>query len=280
MTTAEITEESTSRWIDAGGMRVHYHDIGEGEPLLMLHSVGPGAFTAWITFCRNFPALSRHFRCIAMDLPNFAKSGPYVYKEPVHNLQARTAHALVEALGLAQVNVLGTSQGGQSGMIFAAHYPERVKKLVFGACHIVTGGDNYLIANHRRPVRGGPDVTPESIREAMWEQLYDESLVTDELVQYLYTMASGRPDLQEARRQSVSTYYDHGPDVVSITAPALIIWGRQDRICPFEVGIKSLNHLRNSRLVVLNNCGHWPGYEKPDEYNAYVLNFLTGDWLD
>jgi len=149
---------------------------------------------------------------------------------------------------------------------------------VFGACHIVTGGDNYLIANHRRPVRGGPGVTLESIREAMWEQLYDESLVTDELVQYLHTMATGRPDLQEARRQSVSTYYDHGPDVVSITAPALIIWGRQDRICPFEVGIKSLNHLRNSRLVVLNNCGHWPGYEKPDEYNAYVLNFLTGDW--
>ena len=71
----EITEEATSRWIDANGMRVHYHEIGEGEPLIMLHSVGPGAFTSWITFCKNFPALSQRYRCIAMDLPNFAKKG-------------------------------------------------------------------------------------------------------------------------------------------------------------------------------------------------------------
>jgi len=122
--TNEITEESTSRWIEANGIRVHYHDIGQGDPLIMLHSVGPGAFTAWITFCKNFPALSQHYRCIAMDLPNFAKSGPIVYEEPVHNLQADTVRALMEGLGIEKAHVLGTSQGGQSGMVmFAAHYP-------------------------------------------------------------------------------------------------------------------------------------------------------------
>jgi 2-hydroxy-6-oxonona-2,4-dienedioate hydrolase len=279
-TTLEITEENTSRWVEAGGMRIHYHDIGQGEPLFMLHSVGPGAFTAWITFCKNFPALSQRYRCIAMDLPNFAKTGPIIYREPVHNLQAATMLALMNALDIDKAHVLGTSQGGQSGMVFASHYPDRVKKLVFGACHIVTGGDTYLIANRRRVARPGTTgqaPTHDSIREAMWDQVVDDSLVTDELVDYLYRMATERPDLEEARKKSVSTYYDHGPDVVNITAPALIVWGRQDRICPFEVGIKSLNHLSNSQLVIMNKCGHWPCYEKPEEYNAHVLNFLESD---
>jgi 2-hydroxy-6-oxonona-2,4-dienedioate hydrolase len=245
--------------------------------LFMMHSVGPGAFTAWITFCKNFPALSERYRCIAMDLPNFAKTGPYIYKEPVHNLQAATMLSLMDALNIEKAHMLGTSQGGQSGMVFASHYPDRVKKLVFGACHIVTGGDTYLIANKRRGARPGAtsETTREAIREAMWDQVVDDTLVTDELVDYLYRMATGRPDLQEARKQSVSTYYDHGPDVTNITAPALIIWGRQDRVCPFEVGIKSLNHLAKSELVIINNCGHWPSYEKPEEYNAHVLNFLA-----
>jgi 2-hydroxymuconate-semialdehyde hydrolase len=62
--------------------------------------------------------------------------------------------------------------------------------------------------------------------------------------------------------------------VATIRAPTLIIWGRYDRMCAFEVGIASLNHIDNSRLVLLNKCGHWPPYEHPEEYTTQVLNFL------
>lgn len=283
--TATFTEESTSRWIEAGGMRVHYHDVGEGPPLVMLHSVGPGGVTAWITFSKVLPELSKHFRCIAMDMPNFAKSGPFVYNEPVHNLQARTTLALMDALGLEKAHLLGNSQGGQSAMVFASHYPERVDKLVFGTCHIVTGADTYLFANTRRRARfpdGSRPVTPppthDSIRAALADYIDNDQLITDDLVDYLYRMATERPDLIEARSKSVSTYYDHAPDLPNLTAPALIIWGRYDRICPVEVGVKCMNHLPTSRLVVLNDCGHWVPFEKPEEYNAYVIDFLKGDW--
>ena len=54
----------------------------------------------------------------------------------------------------------------------------------------------------------------------------------------------------------------------------LIIWGRFDRMCVFEIGIAALNHIEDSRLVVLNNCGHWAPFEKPEEYTSHVLNFL------
>ena len=98
-----LTEEGTSKTIAAGGIRVHYHEAGEGDPVLFLHSYGPGT-TAWITFHKTVGALSQHFRCILMDMPNFAKTGPIVYREGVHAVQARTGVALLDALGIARAH--------------------------------------------------------------------------------------------------------------------------------------------------------------------------------
>jgi 2-hydroxy-6-oxonona-2,4-dienedioate hydrolase len=77
----------------------------------------------------------------------------------------------------------------------------------------------------------------------------------------------------EARRQSVSLPHDYTP---GIEAPVLLIHGRYDRMVPFEVSIAILNHIADSRLVLLNNCGHWPPFEKPAEWTARVLAFLKG----
>src|SRR5437764_4707454 len=145
-----LTEEGTAKTIAAGGMpggmNVHYHDVGEGEPVLFLHSYGPGT-TAWITFHKTVGLLSQHFRCILMDLPNFSKTGPIVYREGVHAVQARTAVALLDALGIQRAHWVGNSQGGQSAMVAAIGYPDRVRKFVMGGSHIGTGRDRYLIAN-------------------------------------------------------------------------------------------------------------------------------------
>jgi hypothetical protein len=55
-----------------------------------------------------------------------------------------------------------------------------------------------------------------------------------------------------------------------------LIHGRYDRMVPFEVGIAILNHIADSRLVLLNNCGHWPPFEKPAEWTAQFLALLKG----
>ena len=77
-----LTEAASSKSIAAGGMNVHYHEVGDGEPVLFLHSYGPGT-TAWITFHKALGELSRHYRCILMDLPNFSKTGPIIYREEI-----------------------------------------------------------------------------------------------------------------------------------------------------------------------------------------------------
>ncbi len=275
-----LTEEGTSRTVEAGGMRVHYHDVGAGESVLFLHSYGPGT-TAWITFYNTIGVLAQHFRCILMDLPNFSKTGPIVYREGVHAVQARTAIALLDALGIARAHFVGNSQGGQSSMVAAITAPQRVGKLVMGGSHIGTGGDRYLLAN--RPSEGSratrealANPSRENIRRYLRVHIDDEALVTDELVDYIHRAHTWSPAFEEARRQSVSLPHDYTPALAGIEAPVLLIHGRYDRMVAFEVSIAILNHVTDSRLVLLNNCGHWPPFEKPEEYAAHVLAFLKG----
>src|SRR5437879_1215272 len=208
ITSNGLTESETSRTVQAGSMTVHYHDIGAGDPVLFLPSYGPGT-TAWITFHQVVGALSQHFRCILMDLPNFSKTGPIVYKEGVHAVQARTAVALLDALGIPRAHFVGNSQGGQSSLVAAMTYPDRVGKFVMGGSHIGTGGDGYLMAN--RPSEGSratrealADSTRENIRRYLRVHLDDEALVTDALVDYFLLAHALAPAFEQAWTASVN----------------------------------------------------------------------------
>src|SRR5437879_1576624 len=208
ITSSGLTESETSRTVQAGGMTVHYHDIGTGDPVLFLHSYGPGT-TAWITFHKIVDALSRHFRCILMDLPNFSKTGPIVYREGVHAVQARTAVALLDALGIPRAHFVGNSQGGQSSMVAAITYPGRVNKFVMGGSHIGTGGDRYLMAN--RPSEGSratrealASPTRENIRRYLRVPIDDAASVHGDLVDYFLLAHALAPAFEQAWTASVN----------------------------------------------------------------------------
>jgi 2-hydroxy-6-oxonona-2,4-dienedioate hydrolase len=150
-----------------------------------------------------------------------------------------------------------------------------------GGSHIGTDGDRYLLANQpsegsRAPRQALEDPSLENIRHYLGVHIDDETLVTRELVDYIHRAHTWSPEFIEARRQSVSPPHDYTPDLPAIKAPVLLIHGRYDRMVPFEVSIAILNHIADSRLVLLSNCGHWPPFEKPAEWTAHVLAFLKG----
>ena len=166
-------------------------------------------------------------------------------------------------------------------MVAAISYPERVGRFVMGGSHIGTGGDRYLMAN--RPSEGSratrralDDPSRENIAHYLRVHIDDESLVTGELIDYIHRAHTWSQEFIEARRQSVSLPHDYTPELPGIQAPVLLIHGRYDRMVAFEVSIAILNYIADSRLVLLNNCGHWPPFEKPAEWTAQVLAFLRG----
>jgi pimeloyl-ACP methyl ester carboxylesterase len=120
------------------------------------------------------------------------------------------------------------------------------------------------------------DPSRENITHYLRVHIDNESLMTDELVDCIHRAGTWSPEFIEARGQSVSLRHDCTQDLAGTQASVLLIHGRYDRMVPFEVSIAILNHIADSRLVLLNNCGHWPSFEKPAESPAQVIAFLRG----
>ncbi|MGE0685519.1 MAG: alpha/beta fold hydrolase, partial [Dehalococcoidia bacterium] len=130
-----LTEEGTSRTFqDSKGMTIHYHDIGQGEPVIFIHTYGPGS-TAWLTWHKVVGEFAKHFRCLLLDMVNFGRSGPEVFNEPVHSVTARAARALMDHLNIPSAMFVGNSMGGTCSIVEAIEAPERVKKIVVGGSH-------------------------------------------------------------------------------------------------------------------------------------------------
>ena len=228
-----LTEEETSKTVQVGGVNVHFHDIGQGEPIIFFHSYGPG-ITAWINWHKVAGALAQHYRCILFDMPNFAKSGPLIFEDSVHAFHVGVATQLLDALGIDDAFWVGNSMGGQCCLVAAIEHPERVKKIVLGGNHLGTG-DRYVFANRpseaMRVTRSlSSEPSKEEIRRFLEVHIDDQALVIDELVDYLHHWHTRSPELAEARAKSKMVVVDYTEGATAIQAPALLIHGRDDRM--------------------------------------------------
>lgn len=284
MPVPNLTEAGTSRTVEAMQTTLHYHEAGHGPPVVLLHSWGAGT-TSWITWHKVLPMLAQSFRCIAVDAPNFAKSGPLHSSEPVHSMQASAALAVMDALDIPRAHIVANSQGSQSALKLTARAGERVDRLVVGAHHMGTTGGEYLLGiDEEEGIRAGmealEDPTSAKMRAYLETHIDDKTLITDDLIGYLIDQHTARPDIAAAR--DTMTYgenHDLTTDMMRFTCPTLVIWGRNDRVTHFEIGIRTLNLIPNSRLILLRDTGHWVPYERPEEYSSHVLNFLQANWV-
>lgn len=285
MTSISISEAASSRFarIREGelDLQVHYNDLGEGaETVVMLHGSGPGA-SGWANFNRNIePLLAAGYRVVLMDCPGWSKSDPIVCRSSRSDLNATALKGLLDVLGLERVHILGNSMGGHSAVAFTLSYPERVGKLVLmgggtgGASPFVpmpTEGIKLINALYREP-------TIDNLKKMMNVFVYDPSDLTETLFQTrLDNMLSRRDHLDNfvaSLAANPKQFPDFGARLGEIKAKTLVIWGRNDRFVPMDVGLRLIAGIANSELHVFNNCGHWAQWEHADTFNRLVLDFL------
>ena len=105
---AIVTEESTSKRIKTRNWDIHYHEAGEGHPLVLVHGGGPGA-SAWSNYNPNIATLARKYRVLAVDLPGWGKSQAVTYDRRDNS---GALAEFLEALGISQAAFVGNSMGG------------------------------------------------------------------------------------------------------------------------------------------------------------------------
>lgn len=279
---ADTTEQETSRTLDLDGKRMHYHDIGDGEPLVIPQAFGPlPGTTAWLTYHKVIADLVTRYRCILLDFPNFGRTSPAVFSEPVHDLYTRDAFAVMDALGLDSASIVGISTGGTVALDMALTAPQRVRRLVIGGCTASTGGDPPILAPFPSEVwrlfeecqAGKPD--RDRIRRLLHAIVHDPGLILESLVDSMYEWRVREPEHAQAWSRSTSVPRSTLADLRTVEIPTLIVHGRFDRMVPLEQALVLLSHLPKADLVVLDNCGHWPAFEKPHEFARFVLPFLA-----
>ncbi len=280
-----ITEAATSRLVRIHegdlDLQLNYNDCGEGaETVVMLHGSGPGA-SGWANFNRNIePLVAAGYRVILMDCPGWSKSDPIVCTGSRSELNARCLKGLLDALGLDKVHIVGNSMGGHSAVAFALFNPGRVGKLVLmgggsgGPSQFVpmpTEGIKLLQALYREP-------TIENLKKMMAVFVFDTSSLTDALYQARLDNMMARRDHLENFVKSLAAnpkqFPDYGPRLGEIAAPTLVIWGRDDRFVPMDVGLRLICGMPNAELHIFNSCGHWAQWEHADKFNRMVVDFL------
>ena len=260
----------------AAGHLTNYHDVGEGEPVLLLHGSGPGvsAFANWRLTLRD---LSPHFRVVAPDLAGFGFT-----QSPDGHVHSREAWleqivAFLDELQLDRVHVIGNSFGGSMALALTIAHPERVNRLVL----MGSVGVQFDLTEGLDAV-WGYEPSVENMRAIMQYFAYDQSLVADDIVEMRFR-ASMRPGVHEAYasmfpapRQRWVDAMSHPEEAIrEISSPTLLVHGRDDQVIPLATSLTMLEWINNSQMHIFGRCGHWTQIEHAAAFARVVTDFLS-----
>jgi len=285
--TAALGFESTSRYADVGDLRLHYHEAGteHGTTVVLLHGGGPGA-SAWSNFGRTIPVFAKTFRVLAVDQPGFGLSDKPTEHDQYFTHSARALLGLFDALGVDKAHLLGNSLGGGAAVRFALDHPDRAGRLVL----MGPGGlsVNVFAPDPTEGVRklgrfgAKPGPTREKLEEFLRTMVFDQSLITEELIDERFASASTPESLRAMAAMGASftrpDTFEQGMlwrEAYRLRQRVLLVWGREDRVNPLDGALLALKLIPRAQLHVFGRCGHWAQVEKFDEFNRLAIDFLT-----
>lgn len=279
-TAAEIPEYRTDaffgledNWLPTGdGELTHYHELGEGTPILFLHGSGTGV-TAAANWWLNLPHLAEQGRCIAIDSIGYGQT--VVAPDTTYGIREWGRHALrvLDALGIDKAWIVGNSIGGWVGLQLAIDAPERL----LGIVSMGTGGarKTAALAGHAKP-----ELSPAGVRRTLEQFVVDTDLITDELVSQRYQAALN--DSASSRLEEVVAARDRDRDVLPLDpdalsrleTPVLLVHGTQDVVIPASRTWELLNTIPHADAHLFSRCGHWSQVERAEEFNEVVGQYL------
>ena len=277
----KIAHAENSHFIEVDGATVHYQEFGEkNDPtLLLIHGYTASTYV-WNQIAP--PLAAQNFHVVAIDLIGFGYSDKPASFDYTIASQARMIERLMNHLGIGKATMIGSSYGGAVASTLALDYAERVEKLILvGAVANDEALDNPIFKIASLPLIG-EILTPfmldsKRLSRTRMKRTFAQTnhhLVTDERVESV-----GRPLKAKDAHHSIlasARNWDAnriGEDAHLIRQPTLLIWGADDAIIPVHNGQNLYDTILNSRLVILNDCGHLPQEEKPERFVELVAEF-------
>ncbi|CAA9384652.1 MAG: hypothetical protein AVDCRST_MAG74-613 [uncultured Pyrinomonadaceae bacterium] len=277
----KIHHAENSHFAEVDGATVHYQEFGDktNPTLLLIHGYTASTYV-WRTVAPQLAA--RNFHVVAVDLLGFGYSDKPAAFDYTIASQARMIERLMNRLGIGKATLIGSSYGGAVASTLALDAAERVEKLVLvGAVCNDEALNNPLLKLASVPVLGEV-LTPflldskTFLKARMKRMLAPAShhLINKERVESVSRPLKAKDAhhsvLASARNWDANRIQ---ADAHLINQPTLLIWGENDSVVPVQNGECLYDAMLNSRLVVLQNCGHLPQEEKPEKFVELVTEF-------
>ena len=261
-------------------------EAGEGPVLVMLHGGGPGA-SGISNYHQNLAALTQRFRVVLPDQPGFGGSYRPIDEDLAqHSITEIAVGALFEALdamGIDRFYLLGNSLGGAAAIAMAQTQPSRVAGLVlmapgggwlpFGPTP--TEGQKEMFRYYNG---GGP--SEKKMANFIRTMVYDHKQFGADVITARYEASLDASHIEFYHRYNAAFAKRHGMDPLwrdlhKITAPTLLLWGRDDRTITLDGAQIMLKNIRDVQLHVFGNCGHWVQLERQRDFERLVADFLA-----
>ena len=250
------------------GTKIHYLEAGSGPTVILLHGLG-GNSQNWAL---NIAPLAQKFRVIVPDQIGFGKSD-----KPFMNYRIGTyvdyLDQLCKQLKIERASLVGSSMGGWVAAAFTIAFPERVERLVLvdAAGYAPPANFDYRTLSELNPS------TRQVMKRVAALVFYNKMFLADAFIDQALAarISAGDGYTIQALTESITRgedFIDKG--VKSIKQPTLVVWGRQDGLTPLSEGERFKKDIPNSTLLVMEECGHVPQFEKAAEFNAAVVKFL------
>jgi len=242
------------------GFRFIETDPGNEKTLLLLHGLF-GALSNFISIIEQFKG---KMNVVVPMLPIFEMP---LLKLSVSGLVDHV-QKFVEYKQFKEVNVVGNSLGGHVAILFTLAKSQVVKSIT------LTGSSGLFEEplGSTFPKRGDY----EFVKKKTESTFYSPETATKELVDEVYDIVNDRNKAIRVIAVAKSALrHNIGDRLNQINQPALLVWGKEDTITPAFVGEQFHERLPNSRLFIIENCGHAPMMEVPERFNQILLDFLT-----
>jgi len=256
-------------FITVDGSKIRYLKSGSSKrSLVLIHGLGASA-ERWEEVIPHF---SKNFTVYVPDLIGFGQSDkPNV--DYTTEFFSNFVESFLASLGLEKSAIIGSSLGGQIAVEYVAKNQQSVDKLVLvspsGAMKQSTPAlDAYIMAALY------PD--PTTARNAFTMMTGNDKHVPDKIVDGFVQ----RMRMPNAKFVFMSTLLGlkNAPEISArlelIRVPTLIVWGSLDPVIPVKYAEYFVKKIQDCRFYQIENCGHTPYVEEPDEFSKIVLNFL------
>ncbi|MNZ72942.1 Lipase 1 precursor [compost metagenome] len=264
----------SERSLQVGELDIRYYEGGpaKAQTVLLVHGFGADK-NNWPRFARY---LTERYHVIAVDLPGFGESSrPDNISYDVGS-QAERLFDFTRALGIGRLHLVGNSMGGQIVAVFAARHPQQVLSLaLFDNAGVQAPRQSELLQRLEQGENPLLLSKAEELPKLLDFVFVQPPQLPERLQRYLGERAVERSAFnRKIFVQLLERYIPLEPELPKITAPTLLLWGEQDRLLDVSSVDVMKPLLRQPSVVIMQNCGHVPMIERPEETARHYLAFL------